>query len=95
MWVPEEGRDPGDAVILTRAFEEDRVLVTADKDFGEVVFVFRQPHPTIIRLVDVRAKEQGRMILGMVQRYGPEFGRHPLITAERSRVRIKYATEEE
>ncbi|MCL5267406.1 MAG: DUF5615 family PIN-like protein [Bacteroidetes bacterium] len=48
-WIPEEGKDPGDVVILQRAYEEDRILVTADKDFGDLVFVFEHPHPAIIR----------------------------------------------
>jgi predicted nuclease of predicted toxin-antitoxin system len=56
VWIPEEGADPGDTQILNRAFQEKRVLVTADNDFGDLVFVFQQPHPAIIRLVNLKAK---------------------------------------
>ena len=40
IWIPEEKRDPGDAVILNRAFQEERILVTADKDFGDLTKTF-------------------------------------------------------
>ena len=39
LWIPESGKDPGDEEIIKRAFEEDFVLITADKDFKENVFI--------------------------------------------------------
>ena len=53
-------RDPraADEEILTLALEEQRILVTEDKDFGELVFVRRLPHPCIIRFVDMPAAEK-------------------------------------
>jgi predicted nuclease of predicted toxin-antitoxin system len=33
--VPESGADPGDEVIIQKAFDQSLVLVTADKDFGD------------------------------------------------------------
>lgn len=93
IWIAEEEKDPGDEVILQRAYEQGRTLITADKDFGELVFVFQQPHPTIIRLVNIRAREHGEKILRVIEKYGHEFTRFPLITVERSRIRIKYPDE--
>lgn len=95
IWIPEEGKDPGDIVILQRAYEEDGKLVTADKDFGDLVFVFEHPHPAIIRLVNIRAKEHGDRLLQIVEKYSDEFVRRPLITIERLRVRIKYPGDKE
>ena len=34
-----------DEALLALAYEEDRVLVTEDKDFGELVFLRRLRHP--------------------------------------------------
>jgi len=34
-----------DEAILALALQDERVLVTEDKDFGELVFVHRLPHP--------------------------------------------------
>ena len=44
--------------LLTLALEEQRILVTEDKDFGELVFVRRLPHPCVIRLVDMPVAEK-------------------------------------
>ena len=53
-------RDPraADEELLTLALEEQRILVTEDKDFGELVFVRRLPHPCVIRLVDMPVVEK-------------------------------------
>ena len=57
--VSEWGRDPGDEEILRAAHEQGRVLVTLDKDFAELAIVSGAPHAGIVRLVGVRAREQG------------------------------------
>jgi len=43
-------RDPGDRQILEAAHEQQRILVTLDKDFGERAIVFGEPHCGILRL---------------------------------------------
>ncbi len=47
-----------DTVLLALAHQEGRVFITEDKDFGELVFVRRLPHPTIIRFVEMRVEDQ-------------------------------------
>ena len=44
-WVGDWSADPGDEQILATAAAQQQVLVTLDKDFGELVFVRRLPHP--------------------------------------------------
>ncbi len=39
IWVGDWNEDHGDAEILARAIDEARVLVTLDKDFGELATV--------------------------------------------------------
>lgn len=41
--VYEQARDSDDDAILQKAFQEDWVLVTNDKDFGEKVYRERKP----------------------------------------------------
>lgn len=89
IWIPEIGKDPGDESILKKAFDEDLTLVTADKDFGELVFVFDKPHPLIIRLVDIPAKVQGKVLLQLIKTHREDILRKALITVERYRVRIR------
>jgi predicted nuclease of predicted toxin-antitoxin system len=47
-----------DDAIVKKAFEENWILVTTDKDFGEQVFRDRKPHHGVIllRLNDERSK---------------------------------------
>jgi len=82
-------RDPGDEEILRSSIEEDRILVTLDKDFGELVFVLGAPHRGIIRLVDIRAAEQGRVLVTVLGRYQEELLNNALIVVEPDRVRVR------
>jgi predicted nuclease of predicted toxin-antitoxin system len=59
-WAGEWAEDPGDEEILARAHQAGRVLVTLDKDFGEVAVVRGVPHSGIVRLVGFSARTQGR-----------------------------------
>jgi predicted nuclease of predicted toxin-antitoxin system len=38
LWIWEAARGSGDAAILAKAQSESRLLITFDKDFGELVF---------------------------------------------------------
>jgi len=90
IWIPEEGIDPGDTEILNRAYQDDRVLVTADKDFGDLVFVFKEPHSAIIRLVNFKAKEQGQIILTVLDQFYEEMDKRPILTVDENRIRVNY-----
>ncbi|KKO20384.1 MAG: DUF5615 family PIN-like protein [Candidatus Brocadia sp.] len=88
-WIPEFGKDPGDDNIIKKALEEGSILVTADKDFGELVFLHKRPHPAIIRLVDIPARNQGTVLLRLVETHHFDIERHALITVEKYRVRVR------
>jgi len=83
-------RDPGDDAILQQAYEEQRILLTADKDFGELIFVYNRPHSTIIRLVDIPPRKQVILLDKILEKYSREVPQNVLITADLSRIRIKY-----
>lgn len=42
-WVREDARGSNDEQVLARAQQEDRILVTFDKDFGELAFHTKLP----------------------------------------------------
>lgn len=48
--VFDESRGAGDDEIIEKAFAENWILITNDKDFGEKVFKDRRPHKGIIFL---------------------------------------------
>ena len=56
FWVGELTEDPGDEAIIQFAFREHQILVTLDKDFGELAIFRRRPHHGIIRLVNHSAQ---------------------------------------
>jgi predicted nuclease of predicted toxin-antitoxin system len=68
QWLSDEGHDVVSAIdvdpratdetLLDFAVHEDRILITEDKDFGELVFVQRLPHPTIVRFVEMQVAQQ-------------------------------------
>ncbi|MDP2992957.1 MAG: DUF5615 family PIN-like protein [Deltaproteobacteria bacterium] len=92
-WIPEIGIDPGDDAIMKKAFDEGLILVTADKDFGELVFVFGRPHPAIIRLVDIPARNQGKILLRLIETHRADIEKQALITVYRYRVRVRLPEE--
>ncbi len=55
--VYEEARGMDDSVIVQKAFAENRIFITDDKDFGERVYREHQPHRGVVllRLEDERA----------------------------------------
>ena len=81
--------DPGDEEILARAFREARVLITLDKDFGELAIVREQLHVGIVRLVRIRAQQQASVAEAVLERYGTVLPTGAIITAEVSRVRVR------
>ena len=89
IWAGEWPEDPGDAEILARAHRDGRVLVTLDKDFGELALVRNQPHSGILRLVDFRSGQQAVACLRVLDLYEDDLSAGSIMTAEPGRVRIR------
>jgi len=89
IWSGEWERDPGDSEILRIAHKEGRVLITQDKDFGELAIVFREPHAGIIRLVGIAAREQARYVHYVIKRYEAELEQGAIVTIDSDRLRIR------
>ena len=89
VWAGDWPEDPGDEEILARAHKEGRILVTLDKDFGELAIVHEMPHSGIIRLVNLAAREQGVVCLRIIDIYGNELQSGAIVTAEPGRLRIR------
>lgn len=87
--VMDKGRDPGDAAVLARARREGRVLITLDKDFGELAVLMGQSHSGIVRLVNIAAREQGRVVCAVLAKYKSTLSRGGIVTVEAGRVRAR------
>jgi predicted nuclease of predicted toxin-antitoxin system len=89
VWSGDWDQDPGDEAILAAAFREGRVLVTIDKDFGELAVLRGASHCGILRLVNFRAAEQAPVCLEVLSAHGADLQSGAIITAEPGRVRIR------
>lgn len=89
VWSGDWDRDPGDEEILARAYREGRILVTLDKDFGELAIVRGAPHTGIIRLVGFAARQQATVCARILDHYGEELAAGALITVDPGRVRVR------
>ena len=89
IWAGAWDVDPGDDEILARAHQEGRVLVTLDKDFGELAVVRDQPHAGIVRLVNWSALQQASICLSVLSRYAAELQTGAIITVDPGRVRVR------
>lgn len=89
IWIGSMEKDPGDRAIIKKAFTERRIIVTIDKDFGELAILYSFPHFGIIRLVDCAARNQGQLCINILQKYGKELLEGAIITAEPGRIRIR------
>ncbi len=91
IWAGAWDVDPGDDEILIRAHQEGRVLVSLDKDFGELAVVRGQPHAGIVRLVNWSALQQASICLKVLARYDTELQTGAIVTADPGRVRVRPA----
>ena len=89
VWAGEWQEDPGDEEILSRAHREGRILVTLDKDFGEMAIVRGIPHSGILRLVNLAARQQAAVCIRVLALYGNELQSGAIVTAEPGRLRIR------
>ena len=80
-----------DEALLALAYEERRVLVTEDKDFGELIFLRRLPHPCIVRLVELRVAEQVDGMRDLIEKHGDVLRAGAIVVVTRRRVRIRSA----
>ncbi len=86
----ESAKGWSDSQILNRAYNEDRILVTEDKDFGELVYRLRKPSAGIILLripVEQRSQKAERL-LSVLTSLGSKIHHH-LIAIDLEKIRIR------
>ena len=80
-----------DEEVLALAVEEDRVLITEDKDFGELVFLRGLPHPGIVRLIEMTPAERANIMGTLLQRHAGAMRDGAIIVVSKERIRIRRA----
>jgi predicted nuclease of predicted toxin-antitoxin system len=71
FYVIEEIRSINDDIVLQIALDENRILVTRDKDFGELVYRLHKAHSGVIllRLEGYTTQERAEMVCKLVEQY--------------------------
>lgn len=87
--VFDEARGMTDDDILTKSFSENRILITNDKDFGEMVFRERRKHRGIIflRLEDERAANKIEVLRRLLENYAEKLPEQ-FVTVTETKVRL-------
>src|SRR5438093_851329 len=89
VWIGARDPDPGDDAILAEAHRDERILITLDKDFGELAIVRGLPHHGIIRLVNLASTRQAAVVMTILQKHAAELLAGAIVTAEPGRLRIR------
>jgi predicted nuclease of predicted toxin-antitoxin system len=89
IWGGDWQEDPGDEAILALACKEGRVLVTLDRDFGELAVLQGASHCGILRLVDFSVRHQAAACLKIIADHATELEEGCVITAQPGRIRIR------
>ena len=65
-----------------------RVLVTMDKDFGQIVFVENALHCGLVRLPDVPAAKRIELVERLLRDHSRELAEGAILTVRGERIRI-------
>jgi predicted nuclease of predicted toxin-antitoxin system len=88
-WVGADDPSASDERVLARAHAENRVLVTLDKDFGELAVVRGLPHCGIVRLVGFSAKQQASETVRALQAHAEALRDRGLVTTSPAGPRVR------
>ncbi|GIW84012.1 MAG: hypothetical protein KatS3mg106_525 [Gemmataceae bacterium] len=78
-----------DERLMAAALQDGRVLVTENKDFGELIFVRRLPHDPIVRLIELTVDEQVNGMAELLEHHAAELTGAVIVTVTRRRIRIR------
>lgn len=72
--IVEDAPSLPDAEVLAIAVNKNALLITEDKDFGELVYRFRMKHCGILllRLVNLNSGQKADLVLRAMRQYGTE-----------------------
>ena len=87
VFIGDHGPDPGDSTILSKAVEEDRIVITMDKDYGGLIYRDRLSHAGLIRLPHGSTSERLGYIREVLARHGDELA-GAIVTVAGPRIRL-------
>ncbi len=91
LFIAETSPGIEDAEVLSISHREQALLLTADKDFGELVFRNREPHcgVLLIRLPEGDTNENAANAVTAIDQHGPELlNRFSVLAGRVLRIRV-------
>ena len=92
-YVAEMSPGVSDSDVLNIANRENAILLTFDKDFGDLVFRQRRVSQGVdlIRLHGFKPEQKASMVLNVIQQYGSDLPRaFTVLTPNKVRIRPRY-----
>jgi predicted nuclease of predicted toxin-antitoxin system len=82
--VFEQARGISDDVVIAKAYDEERILVTVDKDFGEMIYRRRARHRGIVllRLDDERSTMKIVVLERLLNQYADRIPNQFIVVSE-------------
>jgi predicted nuclease of predicted toxin-antitoxin system len=82
--VYEEARGANDDDLIQKAFAENWILITNDKDFGEKVYRERRPHKGVVllRLEDERGASKIKILQRLLEKYSDRLADNFVVVTE-------------
>lgn len=88
-WVVEWEGNPDDEAVLAQAVADDRIVVTADKDFGEQVVRHGLAHKGVVLIRSYSyLREEHEFVCDALVRWSAALEQGSLLVVERERVRV-------
>ncbi len=84
------GADPGDRALLELAASSNRVLITIDSDFGELIYLHNSAHAGLIRLPDVPAQQRIELLAEVINRHRQKLENSAVVTIRGARIRVSH-----
>jgi predicted nuclease of predicted toxin-antitoxin system len=78
-----------DASIIRIACRDQRIIVTLDKDFGELAVLHKMPHSGIIRLKELPVQKHAQLCLEALTHYGERLLQGGIVTVDSAKERYR------
>lgn len=87
--VVEEDARMADGDILQWATREERIIVTTDDDFEEMIWREGRPHSGVLRLENLPRAERLALLDDVLTRHSRDIAAGAIVIADRTRIRIR------